>query len=42
MSVGARKIISILGFMFFVAHIMACIYYFSARISDFDDETWVA
>jgi len=42
MSRQVRKIITIMGFMFFVAHIMACLYYFTARISDFDETSWVA
>lgn len=28
--------------MFLLSHMAACFYYFTARLSDFDDDTWVA
>ena len=28
--------------MFLLSHCTACFYYFTARLSDFDEETWVA
>ena len=28
--------------MFLLLHIFSCFWYFTARLSDFDEETWVA
>jgi hypothetical protein len=41
-TIGVKKILVILSNMLILSHLAACFYYFTARLSDYDDETWVS
>jgi hypothetical protein len=41
MNDGLQKILNIIAIMLCTSHLVACLFYFSARLSDFNDETWV-
>ena len=41
-NLGVKRILNILSYMFIMSHLSACFYYFTAKISDFDESTWVS
>lgn len=41
MNVGLQKILNMIAIMLFTSHLAACLFYFSARLSDFAEDTWV-
>ena len=41
MNVGLQKILNMIAIMLCTSHLVACLYYFSARLSDFAEDTWV-
>jgi len=42
MTEGFQKLLNMFGIMLCTSHLVACLYYFSARMSDFEEESWVA
>ena len=38
---GTNRVIKFVGFMFFLVHILACVWFLQARLLDFDMTTWV-
>jgi len=42
MNAGIGRMLQVTMSMFLLVHLMACFWYLSAKLNNFDDDTWVA